>query len=593
MAFALGALAEAYAESKAELKVPIDFALESDSKVIGKTQIKAGATVRVLELSGSRALIAHGNTEPVWIDQAQLKMAESSTLPADTEAEIPEPDEEDNAEYQAAAEFISNAIDSTMVGVAAVRSKVSDLFAAKSEAERTDFIRPARQPAMKLWADREKKIPGLTGTYFDGKLGSKSEEDLTLIAHGKSRRDETVEFGPKDWGSRRKMDISGGERSRWQDFTVQWDGWIELDGPGRLWLQTNGGGRLWVDTDGDGKLSDVIGEFSDNGWGSHRFSQAFSAMLPAGLYRVRIQYEGANHENSASLQATDGFLDYRSFCKDDLRLFPWEGKNIVLLTKSADHDPAAVRAIVAQLDKVFDYFVRVTGRKPGAGRILNGKAVVAEVPNLNKALARGRLGSTGVEMLESAFRGYLEIQQSGGPPRSLMKWELGRNFFFYGDQMQFKSPDSIGYRNAFAMVMRTTCFQDLGMPMQPFMVKVCGTQDKQLETYVADPSLTFDNTLRVNADAFKKEGKGPELLAAMIVRLHRDYGGEEFITRFWQAMADQPKAETTQDAIDNLARSACIGARANLIGLLRERWKLPVSEAVVEAMQAAYSAPRA
>jgi hypothetical protein len=591
IATAIGVLAEARAESEAELKAPVDFVLEKDGKIIGKTQVMAGTTVRVLELSGSRALIGYGGAKSVWVEREQLQMMSGAAVSPDAEAEISDPNPDDETQYQAAAAFLSGAAAAATAGLTATRGKLSELFAGKAAEERPAFIRPVGRPTMKLWADPGKKTPGLTGTYFDRKLGGSSEDDLTRVAEGTSRVDKTIEFGPKDWGSRRQMGISGGKRSRWENFTVQWDGWIELNGPGRLSLRTNGGSRMWIDADGNDELADKAGEFTSDSWGSKRRSRAFSAMLPAGLHRVRIQYEGGNKENWAKLEVTDGFLDYRSFFKDDLRRFPWEGRNIVLLTKSADHDPEVVGAIVEQFDEVFDYFVRVTGRKPRVQRILNGKTTVAEVPNLGKALARGYVGATGVEMRESAFRGYLEIQQKGGAPRSLMKWEFGRNFFFYEDQMRFKSPDSIGYRNAFAIVMRTTCFRDLGLPMQRFMIKVCEAQDRQIDTYVSDASLTFENTLRVNTDAFRKEGKGEELLAAMIVRLHRDYGGEEFITRFWQAMAKQPKAKSTQDAVENLLRAACIGARQNLTNLFGETWKMPVSDAMAEAMAAAYGAP--
>jgi hypothetical protein len=77
----------------------------------------------------------------------------------------------------------------------------------------------------------------------------------------------------------------------------------------------------------------------------------------------------------------------------------------------------------------------------------------------------------------------------------------------------------------------------------------------------------------------------------MIIRLHRDYGGEQFNARFWQAMGHQPKTATTQDAVDNLARAACVAAEKNLTGLLRGPWKLPVSDSVADAMRSEYGEP--
>jgi hypothetical protein len=447
-----------------------------------------------------------------------------------------------------------------------------------------------RTPRMKLWVDKKKSISGLKGTYFDRKLGVELERDLNLVSKGVSRIDRSVDFEFNKWGNLRKMNPGQREKFRWKDFTVQWEGWVELDGPGRLILQTVGGSRMWIDANGDGEFGESQDEAIDNGWGGKRNNRSCSGMLSAGVYRILIHYEGAHIKNSAKLLITNGFIDYRDFNRITHQLFPWEGKNVMLLTESADHDPELIARLIQIFDTTFDYFVRVSGRKPSLYYTLNNKPTIAEVPKTCGA-GCGMIGATGIEMTRSSFAGHLKDLQQDGTIRSLIMWEFGRNFFFYDKQMRYQKPDGIGIKNTFADVMRTLAFRDQNLPMQPFMVKVSESHEKLLKSYIDDELSNFDNTLRVNESSHLTKNEGWKLLAAMIIQLHRDYGGEKFITRFWQTMARQPHALTTQDAVDNFARAASIAAERNLVGLFRGPWKLPVSDSAANALFIELGAP--
>jgi hypothetical protein len=576
----LALVAAAQAEQTALLKQAATFALNKEGKPIGQARVQAGVMVSVVETRDGRALVRFGNAEPLWIakDQLHLLSAESDTETVDR------PEEPKNTPSPKATQ-IADSLVSAVTGIKEASDKLKGLLTSPEQGKENRTLQ------LRLWVDREKKTPGLEGTYFDGKLSNHSGKDLKLVGEGVSRVDEGISFEPRGWGSRRKMRISGGERSRWKDFTVQWDGWVELDGPGRLTLKTDGGSRMWVDANDDGEFGDSVDEFIDNGWGGKR-RNAFgcSAMLPPGVYRVRINYEGSNNENSAKLEATDGCVEYRDFKRNTHRLYPWEGRNIVLLTEAREHDPELIGRLVDIFDKTFDYFARVTGRKPNTYYAMNNKTTIAEVPETCGA-GCGMIGATGVEMTRDSFAGHLEDLQRDGQIRSLVMWEFGRNFFFYEGQMRYKSPDRIGIKNTFAAVMRTLVFRDEQLPMQPFMVEVSESHDQDLDGYVADISSNFDNTLRINAGTGSSRDGGWKLMAAMIIRLHRDYGGAKFNARFWQAMGRQPKAETTQDAIDNFARAACLAAEKNLTGLLRGPWKLPISDSVADAMLSEFGAP--
>jgi hypothetical protein len=558
----------AQAEQFALLKQATTFDLQKDGQTIGQTQLQAGAMVGVREKRDGKALVRFGTAEPLWIAEDQLHF-----LSVESDTASPN------------ATQLADPLVSAVTGIKKAGNRLKAILTSPAPEKEN------RAPQVRLWVDYKKRTPGLEGTYFNRKLGDHLGKDLKSVAEGVSRIDEDINFEPHGWGSRRKMHISGGERSKWKDFTVQWDGWVELESPGRLTLRTAGGSRMWVDANGDGEFGDAMDEFSDNGWGGKR-RDAFScsAALPSGVYRLRIHYEGSHNENSVKFEATDGFVEYRDFQRNNHRLYPWEGRNIMLLTESADHDPKLIGRLIDIFDKTFDYFARVTGRKPNAYYIMNNKNTIAEVPKTCGA-GCGMIGATGVEMTTNSFAGHLEDLKRDGQIRSLIMWEFGRNFFFYEGQMRYKSPDRIGYRNTFAAVMRTLVFRDEKLPMQPFMVEVSESHDQVLDSYVANSSSNFDNTLRINSGTDSSKEGGWELLAAMIIRLHRDYGGEQFNARFWQAMGHQPETATTQDAVDNFARAACVAAEKNLTGLLRGPWKLPVSDSVADAMRSEYGEP--
>jgi hypothetical protein len=61
------------------------------------------------------------------------------------------------------------------------------------------------------------------------------------------------------------------------------------------------------------------------------------------------------------------------------------------------------------------------------------------------------------------------------------------------------------------------------------------------------------------------------------MRLHRDFGGDAFLTRFWQEIANRPDAISEQDALDNFFLAACAASGRNLTILFADRWRWPLS----------------
>ena len=159
-----------------------------------------------------------------------------------------------------------------------------------------------------LYAHENRNTPGLVGSYIDTSLRDQNDLDWTdgsQVVAG-TRVDREINFTSPDWGSRASIGLTGGTDDNWDDFSVQWDGFVEiLEDNTTLRTYSDDGSRMWIDVNGNGLFDTNALEFVDDNWG-HIQGATFgptSVPLAAGSYAIRIQYEeGATH-NSIQLLA--------------------------------------------------------------------------------------------------------------------------------------------------------------------------------------------------------------------------------------------------------------------------------------------------
>jgi len=155
-----------------------------------------------------------------------------------------------------------------------------------------------------VFTDAGLTTPGLTGSYVDRSL-----ESVTAGADWRTsqvicgtRVDTNFARTTGDWGERAEVGVTGGSDENWDDFSVQWDGFLLVTEAGqRVATASDDGSRMWLDLDHDGTFAPD--ELLDNGWGG---SQAVavadrSGPLPAGACRVRIQYCEISGDNEFHL----------------------------------------------------------------------------------------------------------------------------------------------------------------------------------------------------------------------------------------------------------------------------------------------------
>lgn len=149
--------------------------------------------------------------------------------------------------------------------------------------------------------------PGLVGSYVNQSLAAvtaPADWRVTQAISG-TRTDATLAFTTGNWGSRAAVGVTGGSDADWVNFSVQWDGFLQVTQPGdRVATASDDGSRMWIDLDHDGIFE--ADELSDNGWGKVQGTRIAdrSVALPAGVHPIRIQYYEIGGQNEFHLART-------------------------------------------------------------------------------------------------------------------------------------------------------------------------------------------------------------------------------------------------------------------------------------------------
>ena len=158
-----------------------------------------------------------------------------------------------------------------------------------------DPIPPAAAGEIHFFTDSSLTTPGLTGSYIDSNLQSSAAQTdwRTTQTIAGTRIDPSLSFLSDNWGRRLQVGLTHGSDQVWQNFSVQWDGYVQIISRHTgLTLGSDNGSRLWIDVNHDGTFDSTPPEYTNDGWGSvPNFEQkASSSLLDPGVYKIRVQY---------------------------------------------------------------------------------------------------------------------------------------------------------------------------------------------------------------------------------------------------------------------------------------------------------------
>jgi hypothetical protein len=238
-------------------------------------------------------------------------------------------------------------------------------------------------------------------------------------------------------------------------------------------------------------------------------------------------------------------VSYTSYDDDVLTLFPWTGRHVALLTASNALDGNIIERILAGLDAAYETYALITGRSPAPFKLYSGLATIAQVPTAyhGGAAAIGFIGATGIEITPEPFDALYSGVASSGVFDQALFYELGRNFWFYGDQLGKDSPFVTG----FAIVNRFISMEQAGLiggPFGsiPFVEFRTSILEDLAQTFFSGTTYTLGNTLGANSGVPNNHNWGAaDLAAALLYQVYEDFGFAAY-SRFYRVLGTLPIA---------------------------------------------------
>ena len=292
----------------------------------------------------------------------------------------------------------------------------------------------------------------------------------------------------------------------------------------------------------------------------------------------------SNKDRVMDNNPTPVLQSYTTFQGTKLNLYKWEGTNTMVLSGSNLLNPAVMGKWVNAMDGTYNYYYSCTNQYPVCYTdvtCFNGKSTLARV-DATCGAGCGYLGFTGIELLNTYFDTFYNSLANDNLYSQEPFYEFGRNYWFYNSKLQYKSNDPIV--TGYAVFMRFMAMDYLKLPganfgnwtFQQFQDNVKGL----LGSYMADPTLNWNNTLALNQGIAGSGLGATDLFASFCFYLKENYGGHTWVQNVWKYSAQRPDAVTTQDAVDNFIIAASLAANTNLTDLF-QYWKWSPSPSAI------------
>ena len=257
-----------------------------------------------------------------------------------------------------------------------------------------------------------------------------------------------------------------------------------------------------------------------------------------------------------------------------LNLYPWEGKHIVVLTTKNDLDPEIMQIFVDRLDAGWEIFAQLVKSPPGEYALVRGKVPVAMVPDASYTcgIGCGNVGATGIEIAgfyRDHFGGpgdYDRVKRDRKAFQFYYFYEFGRNWNSHGRRHSH-------FGTGFSVLMGRVCLDTLGCTGvdQKSLARLlrgeevfANSTDPFLDVYF-NPALKLKQPLDLNS-----------MYASMMLKLHRENGGNEWLKRYFDYLFECPEFNGPKPQMLNWVICASAAAKKDLTPLFVDRWRFPI-----------------
>ena len=275
---------------------------------------------------------------------------------------------------------------------------------------------------------------------------------------------------------------------------------------------------------------------------------------------------------------------YKSFNRDTLILYPYTGKHIALLVTKEYYITSVLKKIVDGIDKAYEYYSLATGREPSKWNqcMYNGLATIACVPSTCGA-GCGNLGTVGIELQADYFKVLFDGVKNLNKFDQAVFYELGRNFWFYGNKIEYVDTDAVAnITTGYAVFMRFMAMEYAGLDGANFGSRTFTQFRTDVEgifpnMYLTNPKLNWENTFKIG---ISPSGGITDLFASLMFYLRKLYGND-FILKIWKEIDKQSNRLTTSDAVNNFINAVSIVSGKNakiLFSTFRFRHEKPMQK---------------
>lgn len=289
-------------------------------------------------------------------------------------------------------------------------------------------------------------------------------------------------------------------------------------------------------------------------------------------------------------------------------MYAWKGRNVALRVPNKNcgtvTGAAATRAIMKIIDAVdsaYDFYYSQTAWAPTQNKHYQGLLSIAALPSgatMNCAgNACGIIGQTGIELTASTFETMCNaVNQSTPQYDQTPFYELGRNFYFYPNQLNYQSPQQYApVQTGYAVAMRFLSMANVGLNGAPINGYSFSTAKSAVEglvdAYRTNSSENWSNTLATDTAPSNSYGLGAaDLFASIVLRLERQHPGQ-YVYYVWWYAGQMTSASSTADAVDKFVTASCKATGANLYDLFSTTWKFNVTMSTAYSTCYGYGSP--
>ncbi|MCC9642483.1 family 20 glycosylhydrolase [Rhodopirellula sp. JC740] len=271
----------------------------------------------------------------------------------------------------------------------------------------------------------------------------------------------------------------------------------------------------------------------------------------------------------------------------DFEMLAWEGENVVFLTKKGNYSREELTAFVKRLDDGWGTYSELVGQQPRQFKAIHNKPVICALPQADLSCGHGcgYVGATGIEASAFYSTDLPNFQKDPSSFRHYYFYEMGRNFFVFGDRHSL-------FTTGYAVFMRYVCMDRL--KCKDLDARTRKTIERCEEIY-ANSDIGFYEAFTNLGDGEKanrlKDAEGrtihpsdqPVMYATAMLKLRRDHGGDEFVKRFYHTLrqckpAKATNIESAKTQAFNWLVSASFAAEEDLTPVFADRWRMPMTD---------------